>query len=174
MENDGAVKLRRVQPSDLNQLLEWENNQAFWTVSERNQRIDAIDMIGFLEEQEGPVFELNQVRWMIQDIFSGRLIGTLDLYEIDWEQNLAYIGILIASQKDRRKGYATEAISNMERFVVKEWSISCVRARIQEGNTASMRCFRGLDYVEIEKEPKPNRLNGLKFNYLTLEKWLNE
>lgn len=174
MKNDGIIFLRRVQPSDLNQLLAWENDEKFWVVSDRDRSIHPIEMGAFLKEQERSVYELNQVRWIIQEQFSRRMIGTLDLYEIDWEQNLAYVGILIANQSDRGKGYATEAVKRLEHLVAEEWSLSCIKARIQEGNTASLNFFRKLGYVEKKKLAQKNSMIGSKFNYLTFEKWLNE
>ena len=100
------IQLRAVEASDATLLLEWENNPSNWRVSDRNEPLSRIDLEQFIVNQlnSNEMEQLDQFRYMVTESFSGRPLGTVDLYEIDWSRESAYIGILVADPNNRRKG----------------------------------------------------------------------
>jgi len=142
------IQLRSVQASDATLLLEWENNPSNWRVSDRNEPLSRIDMEQFIVNQlnSQEIEQLDQFRYMITESPSGRPLGTLDLYEIDWGRESAYIGILVADPNKRRKGIGRWALELLLEHLYEELAITTAFARIQPENKASQELFQKVGF----------------------------
>jgi RimJ/RimL family protein N-acetyltransferase len=75
------------------------------------------------------------------------LVGSLGLYNIDWYNGFAYIGLLIGEDEYWGKGICTEAIKLLTDYAFKELNLNKLYAQIYAPNKASCRCFEKNHFV---------------------------
>ena len=104
------IKLRALEPEDLELLYEWENNVSFWTISNTITPFSKFTLKRYLEHSHKNIYETGQFRLMIELIPEKVTIGTIDIFDFDSFYKRAGLGILIANEEYRRKGYASMAL----------------------------------------------------------------
>ena len=105
------ISMRALEPSDLELLYDWENDSSIWKVSQTITPYSKHILAKFLENAHLDIFTTKQLRLMI--VKDGLSIGTIELFDYDPVNSRAGIGILIAQENERRKGYAKEALKLM-------------------------------------------------------------
>jgi len=100
------IKLRALEPEDLELLYEWENNDSYWLISNTLSPFSKFTLKRYLENSHKNVYETGQLRLMIDLIKEKKTIGTIDIFDFDPFHKRAGLGILIADEGQRRKGYA--------------------------------------------------------------------
>lgn len=162
------VFLRMVEPSDALDLLQWENDPENWKVTDTEVPF-SLHGIQQLIEQQQHIRSTGQLRMMICDIESHSSVGAIDLYDADFKHGNAAVGVLIARNEDRGKGYAKEALLLLIDYVKQNLDLFNLVASIQEGNAASIHLFThvGFEQVGIRKNWFKgfggNRINELNF-----------
>lgn len=73
-------------------------------------------------------------------------LGMVELSKIDWKNKNAYIGIIIANEKDRRKGYATEALKIIIKLSFEQWNLHKLYSLVIEDNIPSIGLFLKLKF----------------------------
>lgn len=175
MNPNNDIFIRRIQVSDAKTLLLWENNPQIWSVSDRNEPLDFDDLWAFIQEQQdASEFDLDQIRYMIIEQRSEALLGTLDLYEIDWEENTAFVGILIAQERHRGKGFAAAALKEMYDISMNTLELDRLFARIQPENVASISLFEKNGFQKKTENPERILKDGSYIEFFTFEKWLRK
>ncbi|MCX6259510.1 MAG: GNAT family N-acetyltransferase, partial [Bacteroidia bacterium] len=101
------ISLRALEPEDLELLYEWENNVSYWTISNTIVPFSKYTLKRYLEDSHKNIYEIGQLRLMIDHIPDNATIGTIDIFDFDPFHKRAGIGILIANEQYRRKGYAS-------------------------------------------------------------------
>jgi len=159
------IQLRECRGEDASLLLEWENNQGNWQVSNRSEALTMKDLESLINIQQNTksIFDLDQYRYMICDSSTGRPIGAIDFYDADWKNDSAYIGILIANAEDRRKGIGFTALEQLLDKMRDELELFRAHARIQRHNTASIRLF---EKVGFRKNLEENNQGEREANYI--------
>ena len=144
MFKSGEIELRSVIGSDASILFQWENNRLNWRVSDRDAPLSMLEIERFIEQQLNAeeIDQLDQFRFIIIESSSRKPLGTLDLYEIDWDEESAYVGILIADPLNRRKGAGQFALELALERMWNELAITTAFARIQPDNSASLKLFK--------------------------------
>lgn len=101
---------------------------------------------------------------------NGKLIGLVNLDDIDWVNSHAEIGIALTDQAEHGKGYASEALSLMVDYAFEVLGLHRLWARIIEGNLPSVRLFEHAgfknegemkDHVKREGKWKSMMIYGL-------------
>ena len=110
LEND-IIKLRAVEPEDINLLYEWENNTEIWTVSNTFAPFSKYILKQYIENSHLSIFETGQLKFMVKLKAENRTVGAVDLFEFDIFHRRAGVGILINNKLDRKQGYAASALS---------------------------------------------------------------
>ena len=111
------IKLRALEPEDLELLYEWENNDSNWVISNTISPFSKYILKQYLENSHKNIYETGQLRLMIDHIPDKNTIGTIDIFDFDPFHMRAGIGILIANEADRRKGYASMALDVPHRLL---------------------------------------------------------
>ncbi len=142
------VTLRAVEPSDVELLYAWENDQALWGVSGTISPFSHHTLAGFIEAQRVDIFVSRQMRLMICDSESGAAVGALDLFEFEPLHLRAGVGIMVASQF-RRMGYAADALAALERYAIDFLRLHQLWCNVEEGNSASLSLFQQAGYKQI-------------------------
>jgi len=148
LKND-ILKLRALEPTDLELLYEWENNPQIWEVSNTLSPYSKYILHQYIENSNRDIVESKQLRLIIELSSKefGEPIGTIDLFDIDLYNKRAGIGILIAKEVHRNKGYAGEALTLIEEYALKHLHIRQIHCKINEDNLPSLKLFQRMGYV---------------------------
>ena len=76
------VRLRAVEPDDVETMYAWENDPRVWRVSGTLAPFSRHMLSRFVEEQQFDIYQTRQLRLMIENP-EGVPVGTLDLFEFD-------------------------------------------------------------------------------------------
>lgn len=150
MFNPSDIRIRFPQGADASILLEWENDESNWRVSDRTEPLTMGEIVAFIERQSSveSIYDLSQIRFMIVEAKTGKALGTIDLYGIDWKADSAYIGILIAAPSRRRKGAGYQALEKVLEQAHEEMDLEQVKARIAPDNSASQSLFLKAGFIK--------------------------
>ena len=140
--------LRAVESSDATMLYLWENNVDHWRIANTEVPF-SMHAIHSLIEQYASIRTSGQLRLIICLNDSQLPIGAIDLYDINFRHGFATVGVLIAKQEDRNKGFAKEAfqlVINYAKEVLDLYNLQCF---IQADNLASIHLFEGLKFEKV-------------------------
>ncbi len=134
--------LRAQEPEDLEILYQWENDTSIWRISSRMMPLSKYQMKRYLENAHKDIYEIKQVRLMIEVVEGSRPVGTIDLFDFDPYHRRGGVGILISAPEDRRKGYAAEALDLMIRYAFETIDLHLLHCSIYSDNAASLELFK--------------------------------
>ncbi len=151
------VRLRPLEPSDINILYEWENNLSIWRVSNTLTPFSKHILREYIKNAHLDIYQTRQLRLMIDlktDAKKSRSIGTIDLFNFEPFHLHAGIGILISEEKDRNKGYASEALRLLIIYAFDILQLHQLYCNILENNDSSFKLFKkhGFKIVGEKKE----------------------
>jgi diamine N-acetyltransferase len=146
------VKLRALEPEDLELLYNWENNNDYWIISNTVSPFSKYTLKRYIENSHKNIYETGQLRLMIDYIPEKKTIGTIDIFDFDPYHKRAGIGILIANNEYRRKGLATMALTVLIDYCFKTLLVHQLFCSILENNCESIELFRKLGFSEIGKK----------------------
>ncbi|WP_028562551.1 GNAT family N-acetyltransferase [Paenibacillus pinihumi] len=75
-------------------------------------------------------------------------IGQIDLFEIDWKNRVAELGLVIGSQVNQGRGYGTEAIRLLQRFVFQSLNLNRLQLEVYDYNRPALRCYEKCGFIE--------------------------
>jgi diamine N-acetyltransferase len=153
LESDG-VRLRAVEPEDLELLYRWENEEADWKRSNTLVPYSRYILKKYIANSHRTLYETCQLRLMIDVMPESRTVGTVDLFEFDHFHMRAGVGILIADTAERKKGYASAALKCIIRYAFDTIGLHQLWCNIIEGNKESLSLFRhhGFEPCAARKE----------------------
>ncbi|MEN9399906.1 MAG: hypothetical protein RL632_1007, partial [Bacteroidota bacterium] len=107
-----------------------------------------------LIDQQQDLRATGQLRFVICELASEKPVGTIDLYDADFKNGNAAVGILIANHEARKKGYALQSLELMLDYADKILNLHNVTCSIQATNIESIRLFEnaGFQKVGVRKE----------------------
>ena len=104
------IKLRALEPEDLEFLFQIENNEIFWEVSHTQTPFSKFMIKNYLENAHLDIYETKQLRLIIEEKSNANKVGMIDLFDFNPQHKRAGIGILIHPDS-QQKGFASEALS---------------------------------------------------------------
>lgn len=147
MLNNGIVKLRAVEPEDVDFLFNTENEPRFWKVSETSVPFSRNTLKKYSESIHD-IYKQRQFRFIIELIENRKLIGILDLFDFSPKNRRVAIGIIISDLSERNKGYAKASLELIEEYCVRVLNLNQLSCSIQEDNVSSIELFQSLNYVK--------------------------
>lgn len=147
-----SISLRAPEPEDLDLLYLWENETSIWQVSGTLSPFSKYILKQYLEHAGKDIYEVKQLRMIIQLRSNHRPVGAIDLFDFDPHHRRAGLGILIADPSDRRQGYAREALETMIAYCFDVLHLHQLYCHIAAGNQASLRLFREAGFVECGRK----------------------
>lgn len=146
LENN-ELKLRALEPEDLENLYKWENNSKLWIYGNTLTPYSKLALRNYISEtQQQDIYEAKQLRLMIELKLSGAIIGTVDLYEFDFHHSRAGVGILI-DEDYRNRNYASQTLEIIREYVFSFLRIKQIFAYIATDNLQSIRLFEKSGYT---------------------------
>jgi diamine N-acetyltransferase len=143
------IKLRALEPEDLELLYEWENDDNYWSISSTVSPFSRFTLKRYIENSHRNIFETGQQRFMIDHIEDKISIGTIDVFDFDPFHKRAGIGILIANKSYRRKGYASMSLICLINYCFKTLQLHQLYCNILANSTESINLFRKHGFVEV-------------------------
>lgn len=149
----GKVRFRALEPSDLDLLFEWENDVEIWEVSNTLEPFSKYILAKYIKESHRDIYESRQVRMVIETL-EGKAVGAIDLFDFDPFHFRAGVGIMIHNEKDRRQGYATDALELLCRYASGYLRLHQLFANIGDENVESIKLFvkNGFELCGTKKE----------------------
>ncbi len=164
-----AVRLRALEPTDVDLLYEWENNSSIWSISNTIVPFSRFVLEKYIADSHLDIFQTKQLRLMIDLIRSegNKTIGAIDLYDFDPMHSRAGIGILINNEKNRNRGYASESLSLLINYAFKILQLHQLYCNIDSDNKVSLRLFKKFNFEVIGEKKEWNRTpQGWKSEYM--------
>ncbi|MCU0461997.1 MAG: GNAT family N-acetyltransferase [Bacteroidales bacterium] len=143
------VNLRALEPEDLEILYEWENNDSYWIISNTVTPFSKYTLKRYLENSHKNIYETGQLRLMIELIAEKKTIGTIDIFDFDPFHKRAGLGILIADEKERKKGYAAMSLKCLISYCFNTLQLHQIFCNILSNNCESMDLFKKVGFVQI-------------------------
>ncbi len=163
LETD-IIKLRALEPSDIDLIYEWENDPSVWFVSNTLTPFSKYILKKYIKNSHLDIYQTRQLRLMIEvkadntkkpnRFIPGKTIGTIDLFDFDPYHNRAGVAILISNTHNRQKGYATEALSIFIQYAFNTLGLHQLYCNITTDNQASIKLFQkhGFKIIGEKKE----------------------
>ncbi|OPZ95698.1 MAG: Spermidine N(1)-acetyltransferase [Bacteroidetes bacterium ADurb.Bin408] len=160
------IKLRALEPEDINCLYQWENNTELWHLSSAIKPFSKYELEQYILNSHLDIFECKQLRLVI-DVKSGKKMetaGCIDLFDFDPVNLRAGVGLFIAD-KFRNKGVASEALNILMLYARKKLHLQQLYCSVTTDNKASMKLFESSGFKKTGK-----RLHWTRKD----DKWLDE
>ena len=155
-ERSFKIELRALEPSDLDLLYKWENDQSNWKISNTLAPFSKHVLSRYIETAHLDIYQTRQLRLMV-DVKIGdtlKTVGAIDIFDFEPFHLRAGIGILIGEQEERRKGYADAALSELKKYLFEVMNLKQVYCNILVKNIDSMNLFKkhGFEIIGIKKK----------------------
>ena len=150
IRGNSRIFLRPPDLSDLEVLVKWENDLSFKVFTSYKQQYSKSEIELFIKNNEDIRANL-QYRLMICKQKDKNVIGTIDLYEIDFAKGSAGVGILIANETDRKKGFALTSLKLIEQFSKDQLGLKRLTSEINKENQPSLNLFKKAGFKRENK-----------------------
>lgn len=155
MKSD-KIRLRALEPDDVELLYEWENDRRIWHLSNTTSPFSRFALEQYVLSTGQDIYSTRQLRLMIDLIEPAdkiRTIGSVDLFEFEPLHMRAGVGILIRNNF-RGKGFASEALDLLIGYAFDTLHLHQLYANISADNTDSVNLFtrKGFQCVGTKKE----------------------
>ncbi len=153
LETD-TIRLRALEPEDIDILYKWENDTTVWRVSYTVAPFSKYILRQFIENQRYDIYEAKQLRLIIESKESSLPVGAIDLFDLDPYNRRAGVGILIYDQRDKGQGYASAALGVIIDYCFRVLGLNQLYCNIAASNNRSLALFRnkGFTTVGLKKE----------------------
>ena len=141
------IKLRALEPSDLDLLYELENDETVWEISNTSTPYSKYILKKYIDNAHRDIFDVKQLRLVIIHAAEKRPIGFIDLFEFDPKNRKVGLGIVIFSNGDRGKGYALQTLELVCNYAFKHLNVHQVYANITEDNERSIELFKKAGFL---------------------------
>ncbi|MBU2951633.1 GNAT family N-acetyltransferase [Tamlana agarivorans] len=148
-----TIYLRALEPEDLDFIHQVENDEAIWEISCTQTPYSKFLIKQYLENAHKDIYEVKQLRLVISN-YSDEAIGLIDLFDFDFKNKRAGVGILIKTPSDRLKGYGNKALELLIVYCFTHLDLHQLYCNISEENEASIKLFsnHGFEKIGIKKD----------------------
>jgi len=142
------VKLRSLEPIDLDLLFSIENDSQYWEVSNTLVPFSRDILSKYLKNAHQDIYEAKQLRLVITRQSDSMIIGLIDLFDFNPQHQRAGIGILILN-KFQREGYASSTLELFLKYAFEHLDLHQLYADIPVSNVKSLELFSKMNFEEI-------------------------
>ncbi len=144
------ITLRKIEPTDLPFLYQWENDAASWADGSNHNPLSQKDLRDYIATSTGDLFKDGQLRLMIEDrtTASSLTVGCIDLFDLDVRNRRAAFGLYVAPDH-RGKGYGLSAVRQMEEYGFGFLHLRTLYAVISSANTACRKIYEQCNYEAL-------------------------
>lgn len=140
------VKLRAMEPEDLDMLYQIENDSSIWHVGTNNVPYSRYALHDYIAHASGDIYTDKEVRLMI-DNENNETVGIVDLVNFSPQHQRAEIGIVI-KKGCRNLGYANAAIRKIISYAHDIVHLHQLYAIVEVSNEISLSLFESLGFSQ--------------------------
>ncbi len=146
MANQTTIRLRALEPTDLDCLYLWENNAELWQYGSAQAPMSRKQLWDYIQNYDADPFSAGQLRLMIETN-NGIAVGCVDLFNVDNCNRRAEVGIMIAPNH-QRCGYAGQSLELLKQYCRDRLGLHQLAATIACGNVASIATFKNAGFEQ--------------------------
>lgn len=139
------IKLRAIEPEDLDILYSIENNMSLWGVSVTSVPYSRYTLYDYIANSRNDIYTDRQVRMMIENT-ANDVVGIVDLINFDPKHLRAEIGIVI-KQEFRNMGYAMSTINRIKDYSLNVLHLHQLYAYVNKDNLQSLKLFENSGFT---------------------------
>jgi diamine N-acetyltransferase len=143
-----TIYLRALEPEDLDFIHAVENDESIWEISNTQTPYSKYLIKQYLENAHKDIFEVKQLRLVISN-YDSEVLGMIDLFDFDFKNKRAGVGILVKEPEDRLKGYGKEALKLLIDYCFTHLDLHQLYCNISEDNKTSIKLFKNQGFKEI-------------------------
>ena len=145
------VKLRKIEPSDLPFLYQWENDASAWADGSNHNPLSQQDLRDYIASTTGDIYKDGQLRLIIEEANSQQptakvTIGCIDLFDFDPRNRKAALGMYIAPEY-RGEGVGRRALKQVETYAFGHLNLRLIYAIIAANNAPCTALYRTAGYT---------------------------
>ena len=142
------VYLRALEPEDLDFIHAIENDETIWEISNTQTPYSRYLIKQYLEQAHKDIYEVKQLRLVISN-YESESLGMIDIFDFDFKNRRAGIGILIKNISNRKNGYGSEALKLLVDYGFNHLDLHQMYCNILEDNLASIKLFTNQGFKKI-------------------------
>lgn len=151
------IRLRKLEPSDLPFLYQWENDASAWADGTNHNPLSQQDLRDYIASTTGDIYKDGQLRLIIEknsDLSDqpSETLGCIDLFDFDPRNRRAALGMYIAPEH-RGKGVGKEAVRLIDEYAFGFLHLRVLYAVIATSNIACTTLYRQAGYTESSPLP---------------------
>jgi len=143
------VKLRAIEPEDLDLLYRIENDEKLWNVGTTNVPYSRFLLHDYVANTKNDIYTDRQVRMMVENM-DGQVVGVADLVNFDPANRRAEVGLIILDAY-RHQGYGTAVLDSMAQYALRVLHLHQLYAYVDSNNIASLALFTKAGYKVCAK-----------------------
>ncbi len=146
------IRLRAIEPEDLDLLYRIENDARLWNVGATNVPYSRYTLHDYIANSSDDIYVDRQVRFVV-DNEEGETVGIADLVHFDPQHLRAEAGIVILDAQ-RHKGYASAALEELCHYSLRVLHLHQLFAVVDKKNDAAMILFEksGFSHQAVLKD----------------------
>lgn len=141
-----TIKLRALEPEDLDELYAIENDREIWHVGPTNVPYSRYALHEYIARQQADIYADRQVRLVVENA-EKTVVGLVDLVDFDPQHRRAELGIVV-KKAFRGQGYGQTAIAQMLDYARKTLHLHQIYAIVDADNHESLQLFRQVGFEE--------------------------
>lgn len=138
------IKLRAIEPEDLDLLYRIENDVRLWNVGNTNVPYSRYTLHEYVANATDDIYVDRQVRMMVEN-GAGEIVGIADVVNFDPSNCRAEVGLIVLDAF-RRQGYGSSILSAVADYAVGVLHLHQLYAFCDVRNEASLELFRKMGY----------------------------
>jgi diamine N-acetyltransferase len=143
------LRLRKIEPSDLPFLYQWENDATMWADSDTHNPLSRHDLHQYIENTTGDIYRDGHLRLIIETVncqLSTKIMGCIDLFDFDARNRKAAIGMYIAPEA-RGKGVGKQAVEQLLDYAFGFLHLRMIYAIISVHNHPCSRIYEQMGFI---------------------------
>ncbi len=148
---DSPVRLRAIEPEDIDLLYDVENDRSLWMLGNTNVPYSKELLRSYILGTTGDIYTDKQLRLIIEADVEGKsepvIIGMADLVRFDPRNSRAEVGIVILNAY-RRHGYASYVLERLSAYAKDLLHLHQLYAIIPADNRVSRKLFAKCGFNE--------------------------
>ena len=139
MLDNEKIRLRALEPEDIDVFFQWENDATLWSWSCTLAPYSRYELRQYILSKKD-IYESKQIRFVIELKHEKKAIGMIDLYDFEPHHKRAAVSIII-DKAYQNKGLACEAIALLCRYSFSFLQLHQLYAFVPVNNEPSKRLF---------------------------------
>ncbi len=141
------IRLRALEPEDLTLLYQWENDSDLWNIGNALAPYSQYVLRQYIAESGRDIYELKQLRLIIEVCETGEAIGLIDLFDFEPHHQRAGTGILL-DPAYQQNGWATQALTLLIEYAFSFLKLHQLYAHIPASNEPSKVLYTRCGFKE--------------------------